>query len=76
MICVQLIDKISGKPLINKKVSLCFNGITRSGFTENILTNNEGCAFFNKDIFYDTSIYVDGKKIFEGKIIPKNIFFL
>ena len=74
MFTVQVIDKSSGKPISSKKVSVIFNGITR-GCAKDQYTDNNGEAHFSEDNG-DGTIYVQGTKVFEGRIEGRKIIYI
>ncbi len=53
------------------KVSICFDGLF-SGFTKDEYTDSNGNVSFTNDANRNGTIYVNGKKIYEGKINESN----
>ncbi len=53
------------------KVSICFDGLF-SGFTKDEHTNSEGNVSFTNEANRGGTIYVNGKKTYEGKILENN----
>ncbi|MDY3538387.1 hypothetical protein PG275_10295 [Riemerella anatipestifer] len=74
MFTIQVIETKTGKPLKNYKVGVIFDGIFR-GVAKDQYTNSEGEAHFSEDNGKGT-IYVKGKKVYEGKIEGRKIIYL
>lgn len=74
MFTIQLIETKTGKPLKDYKVGVIFNGIFR-GVAKDQYTNAEGEAHFSEDNGKGT-IYIKGKKVYEGQIEGRKIIYL
>jgi hypothetical protein len=66
MFTVKVIESSTGKPAYSKKVSVGFKGIFR-GFSKDQYTDRNGEVHFSEDNGEGT-IYVQGKKAYEGRI--------
>ena len=74
MFTVKVINKNTGKPISNKKVGVIFNGLFR-GCAKAQYTDNDGEAHFSEDNG-EGIIYVNGNKVFEGRIEGRKIIYL
>ncbi|MCF8254353.1 MAG: hypothetical protein K9J84_07215 [Bacteroidia bacterium] len=74
MFTIQVIEKSTGKPSYYKKVCVIFNGWTR-GCAKDQFTDKNGEAHFSEDNGSGT-IYIQGSKVFEGKIEGRKIIYI
>jgi hypothetical protein len=74
MFTVQVIERSTGKPAYYKRVSVGFNGLFR-GFSKDQYTDRNGEAHFSEDNGEGT-IYVQGTKVYEGRIEGRKIVYL
>jgi uncharacterized GH25 family protein len=74
MFTVQVIDKSTGRPVYSKKVGVIFNGWTR-GCAKDQYTDKDGEVHFSEDNG-EGIIYVNGNKVFEGRIEGRKIIYL
>jgi len=74
MFTIQLIDKSSGRPIRDKKVSVGFSGWFR-GFARDQYTDSDGEAHFTEDNGEGT-VYVGGQRVYEGRIEGRKIIYL
>ncbi|MCB0536893.1 MAG: hypothetical protein KDE33_05125 [Bacteroidetes bacterium] len=74
MFTVQVIDKSNGRPVYSKKVGVIFNGWTR-GCAKDQYTDRNGEAHFTEDNGNGT-IYIQGSKVFEGRIEGRKVIYI
>lgn len=74
MFTIQVIEKSTGKPSYYKKVGVIFNGWTR-GCAKDQYTDKNGEAHFSEDNGSGT-IYIQGSKVYEGKIEGRKIIYI
>ena len=74
MFTIQIIESSTGKPAYYKKVAVGFKGIFR-GFTKDQFTDRNGEAHFTEDNGEGT-IYVQGKRVYEGRIEGRKIIYI
>lgn len=74
MFTVQVIERNTGKPAYYKKVAVIFNGWFR-GCTKDQYTDRNGETHFREDIG-DGTIYIQGKKVYEGQIDGRKIIYI
>jgi hypothetical protein len=74
MFTVQVIESKTGKPACYKKVAVGFNGLFR-GFSKDQYTDRNGEAHFSEDNGEGT-IYVQGTKVYEGRIEGRKIIYI
>jgi hypothetical protein len=74
MFTVQVFEKSTGKPAYYKKVSVNFDGFFR-GATKDVYTDRDGEAHFDYDNGTGT-IYVQGRKVYEGEIRGRKIVYI
>lgn len=74
MFTVKVVEKSTGKPAYYKKVGVIFSGFFR-GSTKDIYTDRDGEAHFDYDNGRGT-IYVQGKKVYEGEISGRKIVYI
>jgi hypothetical protein len=74
MFTVQVIESQTGKPAYYKKVAVGFNGLFR-GFSKDQYTDRNGEAHFSEDNGEGT-IYVQGTKVYEGRIEGRKIVYI
>lgn len=74
MFTVQVIEESTGRPAYYKKVGIIFHGLFRGG-TKNIYTDRNGEAHFDYDNGNGT-IYVGGKKMYDGYISGRKIIYI
>jgi hypothetical protein len=74
MFTIQVIESTSGKPAYYKKVGVIFNGWTR-GCAKDQYTDKNGEAHFSEDNGNGT-IYIQGSKVYEGKIEGRKIIYI
>ena len=67
-------SKINMKALLYKKVGVIFNGWTR-GCAKDQYTDKNGEAHFSEDNGNGT-IYIQGSKVYEGKIEGRKIIYI
>lgn len=74
MLAIKIKKQKFGKPLKEKRIRVSFYGFLR-GHTKDLYTDKEGEAHFD----YDNGtgeIYVDGKKLYTGKIEERKIIYI
>lgn len=74
MFTIQVIESRTGKPVLSKKVGVIFNGWTR-GCAKDQYTDKNGDAHFSEDNG-DGTIYVQGNKVYEGRIEGRKVIYL
>ena len=74
MFTVQVIERSTGKPAYYKKVGVIFNGLFR-GCTKDQYTDRDGEAHFSEDNG-EGSIYVQGQKVYEGRIEGRRLIYI
>lgn len=74
MFTVQIFEKSTGKPVCSKKVGVIFNGWTR-GFAKHQYTDKNGEAHFSEGNG-DGPIYIQGSKVYEGRIEGKKVIYI
>lgn len=74
MFTIQIIESNSGKPVISKKIAVIFKGWMR-GCSKDQYTDKNGEAHFNEDNGEGT-IYVQGTKVYEGRIEGRKIIYI
>lgn len=74
MFTVQVIDRNTGKPVESKKVAVIFNGLMR-GCAKDQYTDRNGEAHFSEDNG-DGTIYIQGSKVYEGRIEGRKIIYI
>ena len=74
MFTVQVIEKSTGKPAYYKKVGVIFNGLFR-GCAKDQYTDRDGEAHFSEDNG-DGTIYVQGTKVYEGRIAGRKVIYI
>ena len=74
MFTVQVIEKSTGKPAYYKKVGVIFSGWMR-GVARDQYTDKDGEAHFNEDNGEGT-IYVQGNKVYEGRIEGRRVVYV
>jgi len=74
MFSIQIIESKTGNPVISKKVAVIFNGFMR-GCTKDQYTDKNGEAHFTEDNGEGT-IYVQGAKVYEGRIEGRKIIYI
>lgn len=68
MICIQVTNSATGRPVSNARVGITFDGITRLGSPPDARTDSNGCAYFDTEPFYKTIVYVDGQRVYSGDV--------
>jgi hypothetical protein len=74
MFTIQVIESNTGKPACHKKVAVGFNGVFR-GFSKDQYTDHNGEAHFSEDNG-DGTIYVQGQRVYEGRIEGRKIVYI
>jgi hypothetical protein len=74
MFTVQVIERSTGKPAYYKKVGVIFNGLFR-GCTKDQYTDRDGEAHFSEDNG-EGIIYVQGQKVYEGRIEGRRLIYI
>jgi hypothetical protein len=74
MFTIQVIESNTGSPAYYKKVCVGFNSIFR-GFSKDQYTDRNGEAHFSEDNGEGT-IYVQGQKVYEGRIEGRRIVYI
>jgi hypothetical protein len=74
MFTVQVVYRSTGKPVESKKVGVIFNGLMR-GCARDQYTDRNGEAHFSEDNGHGT-IYVQGNKVFEGRIEGRKVIYI
>jgi hypothetical protein len=74
MFTIQVIEKSTGKPAYYKKVSVGFKGLFR-GFSKDQYTDRSGEAHFSEDNG-EGIIYVQGARVYEGRIEGRKIVYI
>ncbi len=74
MFTIQIFDRSTSKPVYSKKVGVIFNDWTR-GCAKDQYTDNNGEAHFSEDNG-EGHIYVNGNKVFEGRIEGRRIIYI
>jgi hypothetical protein len=74
MFTIQVIESKTGKPAYYKKVAVGFNGLFR-GFSKDQYTDRNGEAHFSEDNGEGT-IYVQGTRVYEGRIEGRKIVYI
>jgi hypothetical protein len=74
MFTIKIINQDTGKPIKDTRICVFFDGLFR-GHTKDLYTDEEGEAHFD----YDNGtgeIFVDGKKLYSGKIKGLKIIYI
>lgn len=58
------------------RVVLAFHSLAHDGHTSPQYTDNQGCAYFQKDPGSDITVFADGKQIHRGRVSSKEVYFL
>jgi hypothetical protein len=74
MFTIQVIERSTGKPAYYKKVAVGFSGILR-GFSEDQYTDRNGEAHFSEENG-DGTIYVQGQRVYEGRIEGRKVIYI
>lgn len=74
MFTVKVIDRRDGKPVKDKKVSVCFEGFFR-GNARDQYTDSIGEAHFTEDNGRG-NIYIGGRSIYYGEIAGRVIVYI
>lgn len=74
MFTIKVIEQKTGKPAYYKKFGVIFNDWTR-GCAKDQYTDKEGEANFSEDNG-DGTIYINGTKVYEGKIEGRKIIYI
>lgn len=74
MFTIQVFEKSTGRPVYSKKVRVIFNGWTR-GCAKDQYTDEDGEAHFSEDNGEGT-IYIQGSKVFEGRIEGRKVIYI
>lgn len=74
MFTIQIIETSTGRPAEGKKVGIIFHGIFR-GSTSDYYTDRDGEVHFSEENGEGT-VYVQGKKVYEGKIEGRKIIYI
>ncbi len=74
MFTVKVIEASSGKPAYYKRVAVIFKGFAR-GCAKDQYTDKNGEAHFPEDNSEGT-IYVQGTKMFEGRIEERVVIYI
>ena len=74
MFTIQVFENATGKPVISRKISVIFNGWMR-GCAKDQYTDKNGEAHFPEDNG-DGTIYIQGSKVFEGRIEGRKIIYI
>ena len=74
MFTVQVIESSTGKPAYYKRVGVIFSGFFR-GMTQDKYTDTDGEVHFTEDNG-EGSIYVQGKKAYEGRIEGRKVIYI
>ncbi len=75
---VKVVKNATGKPIKGVYVSVGSDDFFSSWTKSKILTNAEGVAQFsiNGEAGFKGSIFTDGKKVYEGKIMAFNTVYI
>jgi len=74
MFTVKVIDRYDGKPVKDKKVSVCFEGFFR-GSTRDHYTDSIGEAHFDEENGRG-DIYVGGRSVYNGEIEGRIVVYI
>lgn len=74
MFTIQVLEKSTGRPVHSKKVGVIFNGLTR-GCAKDQYTDKNGEVHFPEDNGNGT-IYIQGSKVYEGKIEGRKVIYI
>jgi hypothetical protein len=74
MITVKVVNQSTGKPVSDKRVSLFFDGLFRSGSGDQY-TDSQGEAHFDNDPGKGT-VYLDGKNVKEGRLEGRVVIYI
>lgn len=73
MFTVKVVDRSTGRPVKDKKVSVIFNGLFRGCAKQ--YTDVVGEAHFSEDNGNGT-IYIDGRSVYEGEIAGRIVIYI
>ena len=74
MFTIQIVETSTGKPLEGKKVGIVFKGWLR-GCTDDYYTNKDGELHFSEENG-EGVVYVQGKKVYEGRIEGRKVIYI
>lgn len=74
MFTVKIVETSTGCPVKGARVRVGFNGLLR-GFTKEEYTDYDGEVHFDNDNGTGT-IYVDGKRVYEGRIEGRKVIYI